>query len=120
MPRSLNTFICMVCYLQPNIDDIQVKQINICIAKLDLSWNTTAPHVVLTHVRCQINHSSLGVHIKNNLSILLEAITYFSLRRVKLGGEGFTCPGQLYTEPVKGTSNVAVRPTDAANPRARR
>lgn len=40
----------MVWYLQPNIDDMQVKRTNICIAKLDLSWNTIAPHVILTRV----------------------------------------------------------------------
>lgn len=118
MPHSLNTFVHMVWYLQPNIHDIQVKRINICIAKLDLSWNTIAPHVVLTHVHCQINHSSLGVHIKNNLSILLDAIAYFSLRGVKLGGEGSTCPGHLYMEHVEGTSNTAIRPANATDPPA--
>lgn len=110
MPHSLNTFVHIVQYLQPNIDDIQAKRINICIAKLDLSWNTIAPHVVLTHVHCQINHSSLCAHIKNNLYILLEVIAYFSLRGVKLAGEGFTQPGQLQMQPVEGTSNAAITP----------
>lgn len=75
-----------------------------------------APHVVLPRVRCQINHSSLGVHIKNNLSILLAAIAYFSLRSVKLGGEGFTSPGRLHTEPIERTPSAAAHLTNAADP----
>lgn len=57
------------------------------------------------------------VHIKNNLSILLEVITCLTLRGVKLGGEGFTGLGQIHTESVEGTSNI--RPSSAADASSR-
>lgn len=75
--------------MQPNVDDIQVKRINICIAKLDFSWNTIPPHVVFTHVRCQINHRSPGARIKNHPPILFEPLADSGLRGAKPGGEGF-------------------------------